>query len=109
MPSMFTTVLLFLTFDYFFLPPIHSLEVEITQLPRLIVFALSALLVGSLSAAQRRGAESLRRAHDELQDTLVKLQSTNASLNVENVERMRTEETLREQANLLDLDRKSVV
>jgi PAS domain S-box-containing protein len=107
-PGLVATALSLLTFDYFFLPPIHSLTVDITQLPRLIVFALSALLVGSLSAAQRRGADSLRRARDELQDTLVTLQRTNESLNVENVERMRTEETLREQANLLDLTHDTV-
>ena len=107
-PGLVATVLSLLTFDYFFLPPIHSLTVDVTQLPRLIVFALSALLVGSLSAAQRRGADSLRRARDELQDTLVRLQRTNESLNVENVERMRTEETLREQANLLDLTHDTV-
>ena len=42
-------------FRLFLRASIHSLAVDITQLPRLIVFALSALLVGSLSAAQRRG------------------------------------------------------
>jgi PAS domain S-box-containing protein len=107
-PGLVATVLSLLTFNYFFLAPIHSLAVDVTQLPRLIIFAVSALLVGSLSAAQRRGAESLRRARDELQDTLVKLQRTNESLNVENVERIRTEETLREQANLLDLTHDTV-
>jgi PAS domain S-box-containing protein len=107
-PGLVAMALSLLTFNYFFLPPLHSLAVDIAQLPRLIVFTVSALLVGSLSAAQRRGAESLRRARDELQDTLVKLQRTNESLNVENVERMRTEETLREQANLLDLTHDTV-
>ena len=43
-PGLLATALSLLTFDYFFLEPIHSLAVDITQLPRLIVFALSALL-----------------------------------------------------------------
>src|SRR6266850_2364690 len=86
----------------------HSLAVEIAQLPRLILFALSALLVGSLSAAQRRAAESVRHARDDLQETLAALQQTNESLRVENVERTRAEGTLREQAHLLDLTHDTV-
>src|SRR3989454_5260563 len=102
-PGLLAVALSVLAFDYFFLPPIHSLALEIAQLPRLIVFALSALLVGSLSAAQRRAADSLRHARDNLQQTLEALQRTNTSLTVENAERTRAEDTLREQARLLDL------
>jgi PAS domain S-box-containing protein len=107
-PGLLAVALSVLTFDYFFLPPIFSLAVEIAQLPRLILFALSALLVGSLSAAQRRAAESVRHARDDLQETLEALQQTNESLRVENVERTRAEGTLREQAHLLDLTHDTV-
>jgi len=107
-PGLLAVALSVLAFDYFFLPPIHSLALEIAQLPRLIVFALSALLVGSLSAAQRRAADSLRHARDDLQQTLEALQRTNTSLTAENAERTRAEETLREQAHLLDLTHDTV-
>ena len=107
-PGLLAVALSVLTFDYFFLHPIFSLAVEIAQLPRLILFALSALLVGSLSAAQRRAAESVRHARDDLQETLAALQQTNESLRVENVERTRAEGTLREQAHLLDLTHDTV-
>jgi K+-sensing histidine kinase KdpD len=50
-PGLAAMALSLLTFNYFFLPPFHSLAVDIAQLPRLMVFTVSALLVGSLSAA----------------------------------------------------------
>ena len=46
---------------------LYSLTVETAQLPRLLVFALSALFVGALSAAQKSATESLRHARDEQQ------------------------------------------
>src|SRR5882672_8328958 len=107
-PGLLAVALSVLAFDYFLLPPIYSLAPKIEQLPRLIVFALSALLVGSLSAAQRRAADSLRHARDDLRETIAALQRSNTSLRVENLERTRAEETLREQARLLDLTHDTV-
>ena len=66
-PGLVAIALAVLAFKYYFLPPTHSLNVETAQLPRLLVFALSALFVGSLSAAQRSATESLRRARDDQQ------------------------------------------
>src|SRR5258706_1491831 len=40
-----------LAFEYYFVTPSYSLTVEIKEIPRLFIFALSALFVGSLSAA----------------------------------------------------------
>ena len=77
-----------LAFKYYFLPPTHSLNVETAQLPRLLVFALSALFVGSLSAAQRSATESLRRARDDQQ-------RINEELRGEILERKRAEDALR--------------
>jgi K+-sensing histidine kinase KdpD len=74
-PGLVASVLSVLAFDYYFLPPIYSLDVYSQELPRLLFFALSALLVGSLSAAQRRAGESLRDARDNLHQTVQELES----------------------------------
>ncbi len=42
-----------LAFVYYFLPPTHTLALNLNEFPRLILFALAALLVGLLAAAQR--------------------------------------------------------
>ena len=88
-------------FDYYFLPPIYSLVVEINQLPRLLIFALSAFFVGWLSAAQRSAAQSLGRARDELHETLIELERINDVLQTENTERRRAEDALRKSESYL--------
>ena len=65
-PGLLSVALSILAFDYYFLPPTHSLVPNSNEVPRLILFSLAALLVGLLSAAQRGSAESLRRARDTL-------------------------------------------
>jgi PAS domain-containing protein len=54
------------------------------------------LLIGLLSGEQRRKAESLRRARDELADTYRELQMTNKALRLENTMRGQAEAALRE-------------
>ena len=66
-----------LAFYYSFLPPVDSFAAKPGQLARFLVFILSALLVGSLSVAQRKATESLRRTRDDLRDTVQKLMETN--------------------------------
>jgi PAS domain S-box-containing protein len=92
-----------LAFDYYFVTPLYSLAMEAKEIPRFIIYALSALFVGALSAAQRRATESLRDARDDLSRTVQELRRTNEALQVENAERKRGEEVVREQASLLDL------
>jgi two-component system, LuxR family, sensor kinase FixL len=94
-PGLLAIVLSVLAFDYYFL------ALEPRELPRLLFFAVAALFVGSLSAAQRSAAESLRRARDDLQ-------KINEALQAENTERKLAEETLRERACLLDLTHDTV-
>ncbi len=69
-----------LGFYYSFLPPVDSFVAKPGQMARFVVFILSALLVGAVSAAQRRATESLRRARDELRRTVQELKRTNESL-----------------------------
>jgi PAS domain S-box-containing protein len=94
-PGFLATVLSTLAFDYYFLPPMHSLAAKPEEIPRLIVFAVSALVVGSLSAAQRSATESLRGARNDLLETVRELQRTNEALQAESRERKQAEEKLR--------------
>jgi C4-dicarboxylate-specific signal transduction histidine kinase len=81
LPGLLAVVLGHLAFVYYFVPPIFSLAVETRQLPRVLMFSVSALFVGSLSAAQRRSTESLLRI--------------NQALRQEMAERKRAEEAMR--------------
>jgi PAS domain S-box-containing protein len=100
-PGLFATALSALAFYYYFLPPIYSLGAKSEELPRVAVFMLSALFVGSLSIAQRSATESLRRARDDLKETVQELQSTNEALQAESRERARAEESLRRSESYL--------
>jgi signal transduction histidine kinase len=87
-PGLLAIAVAVLAFKYFFLPPNYSLTVDTAQLPRFLVFALSALFVGALSAAQRSATESLRQARDDQQ-------RINEELRAEITERKQAEEALR--------------
>jgi C4-dicarboxylate-specific signal transduction histidine kinase len=65
-------------------------------MPRLIMYVISNLLIGLLSAGQRNGAESLRRARDQLKLTVEDLHRSNEALLAESLERSRAEEELRQ-------------
>ena len=79
-PGSLATILSIVAFYYSFLPPVDSFAAKPGQLARFIVFILSAVLVGSLSMAQRKATESLRRTRDDLRDTVQKLMETNDRL-----------------------------
>jgi PAS domain S-box-containing protein len=107
-PGLFATVLSILAFNYYFLEPAYSLGVKPEEIPRAAVFLLSALFVGTLSAAQRSATESLRRARDDLKETVQELKKTNEVLQAESGERKRAEvELQRSQAYLAEAQRLS--
>src|SRR5271155_556860 len=95
-PAILATALTLLAFAYFFLQPTHSFALQPREVPRLVLFAIAALFVMWLSAAQRRAAASLKVAHDAQQETVRELQELNEKLRVENTERKRAENALRE-------------
>jgi C4-dicarboxylate-specific signal transduction histidine kinase len=91
-PGLFAVALSHLAFIYYFVAPTHSLLVAAPEVPRLIIFSLSALFVGALSAAQRRATESLRRA--------------NVALHAEMAERKRAQDAMHQaQAELAHVAR----
>src|SRR3977135_983083 len=93
-PGLLATALSAFAFYYYFLPPIYSLDAKPGEIPRLFVFTVSVLFVGSLSAAQRSAMESLRRTRDDLKETVQEVQRTNEALQAESRERKRAEEAL---------------
>jgi hypothetical protein len=54
-----------LALEYFLLEPIKGFVSGLSDLPYLLAFTLSALLVGWLTAARRRAADALRRAQTD--------------------------------------------
>ncbi len=105
-PGLLATALSALAFYYYFLPPIYLLGAKPGEIPRLVIFTVSALFVGSLSAAQRSATESLRRARDDLRGTVQELQRSNEALQAESLERKHAEEARREaQAELARVSR----
>ncbi len=74
------TVLSLLSFKYYFLAPVHSLAVEQTELPRLVVFTLAAVFVLAITGAQKRSEEKLRKTARELQTNIEDLNRTQHEL-----------------------------
>jgi C4-dicarboxylate-specific signal transduction histidine kinase len=105
-PGLLAVALSLLAFDYYFVPPSYSLAMEIKEIPRFIIFALSAFFVGLLSAAQRSVTESLRDARDDLSRTVQELKRTNEALQTEHIERDQAQEALHQaQADLAHVSR----
>jgi PAS domain S-box-containing protein len=100
-PALLATALSALVFDFYFLTPVHSLGAKPTEIPRLIGFVGSLLIVGLLTSAQRSATNSLRRARDDLKLTVQELQKTNAALLEESRERLSAEESLRRSESYL--------
>jgi C4-dicarboxylate-specific signal transduction histidine kinase len=80
-PGLLAIALSVLAFDYYFLPPLHSLLPNSNEMPRLVLFAVVSIIIGLLSAAQRSSAESLRQAHDALAVKVQELERTIAERN----------------------------
>jgi PAS domain S-box-containing protein len=94
-PALLATALSDFAFYYYFLLPLHSLSAKPHEIPRLLAFTFSNLVVALLTAAQRGATESLRRARDDLKGTIQELQRTNEALRAESLERKDAEARLR--------------
>jgi PAS domain S-box-containing protein len=67
-PALVAWGLAILVFKYYFTPPLDSLTVDLAELPRLIVFAVIALLMATVSAARRKAEDALKSARDGLEE-----------------------------------------
>jgi len=72
-PGVLAAALSAAAFAYYFVNPLLSLAVAERETPRFVIFVLAAVLVGSLSAAQRRSMQSLRKAEQALRETQASL------------------------------------
>src|SRR6202166_3408270 len=73
-PALLAIALALLGFHYYVAPPINSFgwkhnlfAVDISEVPRLILFSITSLLVAFVISAQRKATENLRRSGDDLQ------------------------------------------
>ena len=111
-PGLLAALLSALVVDWFITPPLYSVTLDFDFGLRIAVFALSALLVGWLTERRRRSEDALRVSRDELevrvQARTADLSRSNTRLEAEITARVRIEETLREQAALLDLTHDTV-
>jgi signal transduction histidine kinase len=98
-PSLLATVLAILLFTYFFVDS-DSFGIAPNDIPRVVLFGITALFVVSLSAAQRRSEQSLRHARDQLQGALQEQARLNEALRAENAERRRVQAYLDEAQRL---------
>jgi C4-dicarboxylate-specific signal transduction histidine kinase len=109
-----SVILATLTVDYFFMPPLHSLQVNRNSLPVFVEFAASSAVVGWFSSWRKQAESALRHARDELQtrveERTAELRHTNEQLRAEMAERKRAEEAYYEaQAELARVTRISAL
>ncbi|HZC94550.1 MAG TPA: PAS domain-containing protein [Bradyrhizobium sp.] len=76
-PALLAITLALLAFHYYLVSPINSFTwkhnlfaVGISEVPRLILFAGTAVLVAFVISSQRKATEALRRSGDELQSAI---------------------------------------
>ena len=101
-PGLLAVALAILAYDYFFIDPTNPFFSAPKDIQRIILFAVAGGFVVWLTAAQRCATKSLRRARDDLETAFEDLARLNKSLEVENAERKRAEQQLRQSKAYLD-------
>ncbi|MEY2539329.1 MAG: hypothetical protein QOG67_3069 [Verrucomicrobiota bacterium] len=86
-PALLAIVLALLAFHYDMVPPANSFAwkhdlfaLDVEQVPRLILFAITSLFVSFVITAQRKTAEALRRSRDDLQAAIEDQKRVEAAL-----------------------------
>jgi PAS domain S-box-containing protein len=102
-PGLLAVGLSILAFKFYFVSPLHSLNIETNSLPRYLIFVLAMFFIAILSAAQRNITESLGRARNVLEGTVQKLKDTNTVLQKEISERRQAEDALRKSEDSIRL------
>jgi two-component sensor histidine kinase len=104
-PTFLATILSTLAVDFFIIPPVFSILLDLADLTRFVIFAMVALSICYLQDRYKQAADHLREANDVLearvQERTAKLATTNKALLNEITERQTAEKALLEsQANL---------
>ena len=110
----FAAVLSAVAVAYYFIPPLHSFQVNRESIPVFVEFAASSLIVGWFSSWRRRAEMELEHARDHLQITVeertAELKQTNQQLMAEIAERKRAEDAyLEARAELARVTRMSAM
>src|SRR6266404_1059801 len=76
-PALLAITLALLAFHYYLVPPINSFAWkqdlfagDISEVPRLILFSITSLIVAFVISAQRKATETLRRSGDDLETAI---------------------------------------
>jgi C4-dicarboxylate-specific signal transduction histidine kinase len=92
----FAAVLSALAVAYYFVPPLHSFQMNRESIPLFVEFAASSVIVGWFSSWRRRTETELKQARDHLQtrveERTAELKNTNGQLIAEIAERKRAED-----------------
>ena len=85
-PALLAIALALVAFQYDLTPPrdffvwkLNFLEVNLSEAPRLVLFAIVSFIVSFVIAAQGKATEALRRSRDELRGALQDLKRTELS------------------------------
>ncbi|HWB57915.1 MAG TPA: PAS domain-containing protein, partial [Chthoniobacteraceae bacterium] len=70
-----------LAFDYFFVNHRLSFTPASNEVPRIVLFAISGLVVGTLSSLQRSSSKALRKTRDDLAEKVRELGESESRLN----------------------------
>ena len=79
-PAILAVLLSAALFDYFFVEPLYSFVVSLSDLPYFIIFTVWAVVVASFAEVRRRIEENLRHAREELELRAAQLEATNKEL-----------------------------
>jgi PAS domain S-box-containing protein len=86
-PALLAIALALFAFHYYLVPPINSFAwkhdlfaLDISELPRLILFSITSLLVAFVISAQKKATEDLRRSGDDLHVAMENLKRIEAAL-----------------------------
>src|SRR5882757_9004210 len=85
-PALTAITLALLAFHYYLMPPINSFTwkhnlfaLDISEVPRLILFSITSFFVAFVISAQRRATEGLRRSGDDLHTAMEDLKRIEAA------------------------------
>jgi PAS domain S-box-containing protein len=86
-PALLAIILALFAFHYYLVPPINSFTwkhnlfaVDISEVPRLILFSIASFVVAFVISAQRKATEALRRSGDDLQAAIKDQERIEAAL-----------------------------
>jgi signal transduction histidine kinase len=76
-PGLLASAVSILALDYYFIPPLHSFDLGLADLLRLVVFGAVAVLTSYLSVRLRKARSDLKRVYDEKDVEREILETTN--------------------------------